>query len=473
MSLGQVLQAVSIGKKSLKEKLVIAFSLMSIIPLLIMAYFATVYLFPGYDTDLFQISAIILTAMWLSWTGYILAKEIIIPIVNLSIETKIIAEGHYDSKILLSRDDELGDIANAVNVMTTKIRNSIGELQEYNKKTAALNVKIHRKVLTLTNLMRLGDVINSGAKFGEISDFATEMMAGELYGGFCGVFMREETGKYSTQSFFNNSGRNVDVDNIAEKLSSTEDHFSRNTHLLVDARPQKKAWQKELIEKFGQINVILYPVRSDAKIVGVIVFGNFAKGSTFNEEDVEVIKAFEKELLLGYQSCRVLERVKSLEIVDSDTGLYTFSYLEERLSDEINRAVYYQRPCSLIMVRVDDLEKYTAHYGATKGKQVLKQLGSLLNASTPPIGKVAKSDDNEFGVLLPETNKREGFELGEDIRKKVEVMEISSDANDRITVSIGIGENPIDGANAEEIMARARQYAKKAAEQGKNKVVGE
>ena len=52
-------------------------------------------------------------------------------------------------------------------------------------------------------------------------------------------------------------------------------------------------------------------------MVGVIIFGNFEKEVKFSEEDLEVLRAFEKELVLGYQSAQVLERVKSLEVVDS------------------------------------------------------------------------------------------------------------------------------------------------------------
>ncbi|MFC1644157.1 hypothetical protein ACFL5C_02410, partial [Candidatus Omnitrophota bacterium] len=61
----------------------------------------------------------------------------------------------------------------------------------------------------------------------------------------------------------------------------------------------------------------------------------------------------------------------------------------------------------------------------------------------------------------------------ENIRKKIEEIKFSDAGNDRITVSIGVGENPIDGANAEEILAKARQYVARARGEGKNKVIGE
>lgn len=52
-------------------------------------------------------------------------------------------------------------------------------------------------------------------------------------------------------------------------------------------------------------------------------------------------------------------------------------------------------------------------------------------------------------------------------------MNVSPDETDKITVSIGVGENPLDGGNAKDVIAKAREYVRRAKEQGKNRVVGE
>ncbi|MEA3489192.1 MAG: diguanylate cyclase [Candidatus Omnitrophota bacterium] len=466
-----LLKYLSLKRRSLRYKLLIAFSLMSIIPLLIIAYFVTNYVFSDSE-NIFQTTAVILFTMWIAWSGYILIRKIINPVIDLALETKIIAGGQYDSKILLRRDDELGDIANAVNTMTGKIRGYIGELQEYSKKTASLNVRIHKKVLTLTNLIRMGDLITTGVSFDEIANFATEKMARELYGGFSAIFMKDKMGKYFLKSIFDLTDKNMVTAGIESELPFVEKLFARNEYLLLDSAPPKNQWQRDLMAKLNQMNAIIFPLTAAENVIGIIILGNFAEEFRFDDEDVEVVRAFEKELVLGYQSSLVYEKVKSLEVVDSLTGIYTYPYLEERLEDEINRAVYYQRPCSLIIIKLDDFDKYSDHYGMAKSKRMVKQVAKLLNTSIPPVGKAAHFDNDEFGVLLPELNKRESLDIAEDIRKKIEQMRVASDEKERITASIGVGENPIDGANAKDVIAKARQYAEKARGQGKNKVVG-
>lgn len=466
-----IFKYLSLSKKSLKYKLLIAFSVMSIIPLLVIAYFVTNYVFSD-AADMFQASAIILFAIWLVWTGYIMVKEIINPIIELAVETKIIAEGQYDSEIFLGRDDELGEIANAVNTMTSKMRNYIGELQEYSKRTATLNVKIHRKVLTLTNLMRLGDIISSGAGFDEIANFAAERLSGEMYGGFCGIFIKEKMSKYSLKAFHDNSGKDINIGNIESRIPEIENLLLRNEHLVVDSDPLRKPWQQELRQQLGQMNVIFFPMKIKANIVGLLMLGNFAEGVKFDPEDVEVLRAFENELVLGYQSTVTAEKMHSLEIVDGLTGLYSFNYLKERLEDEINRAIFYQRPCSLAVIDIDNYDAYKETFGEKKTEIMLKHIAKLLSEIRPPIGKVARFGEKEFGMLLPEMNKRESLEVGENIRKRIEELAMEAPGG-VVTASVGVGENPIDGSTATEVIRGAREYIKKAKEQGKNAVVGE
>ena len=79
-----VVQDLSLERKSLKYKLVIAFSLMSIIPLLIILYFVAEFIFPETE-NLLQVSAIVLFTLWISWLGYLLIRQISNPVIDLAL----------------------------------------------------------------------------------------------------------------------------------------------------------------------------------------------------------------------------------------------------------------------------------------------------------------------------------------------------------------------------------------------------
>jgi len=462
-----------IKRRSLGYKLLLAFALMSVVPLLVVAYFVSTYVFPSASDDTIRMTAIfIMFALWISWTGYMMAKKIVLPVIDLALEAKIIADGQYDTKLTVKEEDELGEIAGAVNSMTDKMRAYLGQLQKYSEETASLNVKIHRKVLTLTNLMELGDIISSGAKFEEVAGFAAEKMAGEIYGGFSMVLVREETKKYYLRSFTDRSGKNIDSKTLVTEMPDLEKLLIANNYLLVDSAHVKEKWQRQMREKFDKVNMAMFPMKIKGNIVGVVILGNLGSDEQFSNEDIELLRAFGKEILLGYQSSQVIEKVKSLEVVDSLTGLYTFSYLEDRLEDEINRAVFYQRPCSLLLVDIDGFKEYSKKVGSSRAKKTLKDVGDVLSTIVPAVGKVARAEKDEFAMLLPEKNKRESLEIAEEVRKKIEELGITSGGEEKITVSVGVGENPIDGATAKEVIKKAREYVAKAKDEGRNKVVG-
>lgn len=287
------------------------------------------------------------------------------------------------------------------------------------------------------------------------------------------MFIKEKGQVYALKAIHDNSGHEFSAANIGAQIAFAEKNFPEEEYFLIDSRPLKKARQKELKDKLEGLNIIFFPIKVSTNIVGMICAGSFIKGTKFEDENIDMLRAFEKEMALAYQSERIHKKVKSLEIVDKITGLYTFSYLKERLNDEINRAVYYQRPCSLILIRIDTFEEYSNYYGEEKTKSVLKRIGKLLSSVIPTVGKIARSSDGEFGVLLPEVNKREGLDIAETAREKIENMKISSSSDDVITVSVGVSENPIDGENAAEIIEKAREFTDKAQADGGNKVLGE
>jgi diguanylate cyclase (GGDEF)-like protein len=453
---------VASGGKSLRHKLVTAFGLMSVIPLLVAGYFVTNYIFQHDTHSMGQVSLIVFFTLWIAIAGYALAKELIMPVIGLSVETRLIAEGNYDTKIVLARNDELGDIADSVNTMTGKIRGYIGELQDYRKKTSALNVRIHRKVQTLTNLMRLGDMISSGSGFEEIAKFAAGKMSEEMYGGFCGIFMKGKTGVYYMSAFENHSDKVLETQDIAHELADIEKSFGKKEYLSVDSRPLMRGWERDLREKLGWMNVIIYPLRAGGEVIGAIVYGNFAQDMEFDPEETGVLRAFEKELVLGYQGTLAAERMRDLEMVDSLTGLYTFGYLRGRLAEEINRSVFYQRPCSLIMMKLNDLAVYADKHGKEKADEALRNVSRLLSGAVPSVVRVGRAEDDGFGLLVPEFNKREAMKMAADLTEKIHAMDPVPGVEDRITVSMGIGENPIDGSTAEAVIAKARENMKKA-----------
>lgn len=166
---------------------------------------------------------------------------------------------------------------------------------------------------------------------------------------------------------------------------------------------------------------------------------------------------------------RLLQKVSKLEIRDPLTGLFNEKYIRQQLDEEIKRALIYQRPCGFIILEVDNFGSFHKSFGDIAVEAVLKKAASLFKDSVSSIDKVARFGDNQFAVVLPEKNKRSCQEAAEYIRKKVEsAFKGEKDEHQRITISAGISENPLDGTSAKELIDKAEEALDRARNKGGN-----
>ncbi|MCK4325299.1 diguanylate cyclase [bacterium] len=193
-------------------------------------------------------------------------------------------------------------------------------------------------------------------------------------------------------------------------------------------------------------------------------------------QSVNDLKAHEEKTEKFNREIReLLERIEALSITDDLTGLYNKKYLGGRLSEEIQRAIMYQRPCSLAIFAIDHFKSYNDSYGERAGDLVLQEVAGLIRAHSTDIDKVARSGGGRFGVILPEKNKKEALLFAEEVKRVVERHRFPherSQPGGRLTISAGVAANPIDGAKAQELLEKAVSAGNRAKEEGGNRVYG-
>jgi HAMP domain-containing protein len=77
------------------------------------------------------VSLIVFIAIVISLLGLILARNLVDPVVEMAIEANIIANGQYDRSLNVPTDDEVGEIAFSINIMTQKTKTNLDELKSY------------------------------------------------------------------------------------------------------------------------------------------------------------------------------------------------------------------------------------------------------------------------------------------------------------------------------------------------------
>lgn len=467
-----IFKNMAVSNKGLRYKLMLAFSLMSIIPLLAFVYIVSIFLFPQLES-LTHVSTIVMASIAISLLGLVLAKGLIMPVIEMALEAKVIAEGAYDRSIPVTSDDEVGHIASSINSMTQKIRMNLEELKSYGQRMRDINVEIHKKVIALSSLLQIGDVISTGSfQLDSLLEQIVEKAAGALDSGSGVLYMPRVAGGDFIAKCSYNIGEGG-LDEVAIK-SGSDSFFAKimitRSVFVLDKSVKPNKEIEKLKADYGVANMIAVPITSGRRDLALLVVTNSQEDYKFKSDDVDLIKVFAKQATIAIESDILTKKTEELAIKDDLTDLFNKNFISGRLEEEIRRAVFYQRPCSFIIFGIDDFNLFRDKYGELAAEEALKRMARLIKDNITPVGKAARISGEEFAMLLPEKNKKEAAFLADEVRKKIEATNLLKDGKAFLTVSCGVGENPLDGATGDEIFKKAAELVKQARQSGKNKV---
>jgi len=119
------------------------------------------------------------------------------------------------------------------------------------------------------------------------------------------------------------------------------------------------------------------------------------------------------------------------------------------------------RPFSLIMMDLDRFKQVNERMGRLEGDKVLTAVAALLSARSRQPNVAARYGEDEFAILMPETNTQQAEIVAEDLRAAVEADDILH--AHEVTGSFGVTTFPDHGATQEQVLGAAefRMYMAK------------
>lgn len=463
----------SLASMGLKYKLKIAFYLMSVLPLLVCIYLVSNYILPQVGLRL-DITLSILISIFIALIGFFVVKEVFDHILSISTDARLIAAGDIDRMVEIKQPDEIGDLGGALNQLRQRIRSNMDELKNYSEKTAQINLEIQNRVLVLSSLLQISSLISQGQDLEDILRLTTEKSRLLAESDAAYLLFKEE----SQDAFYMKVADGINSGYLLKiKLEPKEGIFEKliktSKPLILDKQNiLSDNLSKDFYEKFRLKNTLAQPVYLRGKVTGILGIGNTRENFLYGKDDMEFLDIFAKQVAIAIENDILLSQVKKLEIRDTLTGLYNEAYISSCLKDEIKRAISYQRPCAFILINIDNFKKFQENFGSAQAESALKRIAILIKDSVTDIDRVARTKGDEFAIVLPEKTKRQAQQTAEDIRKRIEFASSEEqDINKRITVSAGVSENPLDGIDGQELMAKAKESLALAKTQGKNRIL--
>ena len=167
----------------------------------------------------------------------------------------------------------------------------------------------------------------------------------------------------------------------------------------------------------------------------------------------------------------LLYKVEYMAITDALTGLYNRRRFHDVLTKEFERSKRYANAFSIAMLDLDHFKPVNDNYGHQTGDIILKEIAKILTKSIREIDTAARYGGEEFVLLLPSTNKEGALNLGERVRKTIEMSTFSCIEDRGVTASIGIAGVPDADITTEDTLMRCADFALyQAKRNGRNRI---
>lgn len=162
-----------------------------------------------------------------------------------------------------------------------------------------------------------------------------------------------------------------------------------------------------------------------------------------------------------------------LATTDELTGLSNRRHFIRRLQEEIERAVRYEAPLTLLLIDVDYFKRINDQYGHPTGDDVLARTGELIRQCLRQSDIAARYGGEEFAVVLTNTTADGGLAMANRLQRilKEEPFCSRNGASFQVTCSIGVAELRSAWEDWEQLVSTADHALYRAKHSGRNRVI--
>ncbi|MFC1673984.1 diguanylate cyclase [Pseudomonadota bacterium] len=159
--------------------------------------------------------------------------------------------------------------------------------------------------------------------------------------------------------------------------------------------------------------------------------------------------------------------LERLSQTDPLTGVYNRLKATTMLDAEFERSRRYERPMSVVMFDLDHFKTVNDTFGHQAGDKVLIEASAMVQETIRANDVLGRWGGEEFLVLCPESTAEGAAQLAENLRARMEAMDIPDVGS--VTASFGVAELMV-GSDVKRLVGRADDALYQAKQTGRNRV---
>lgn len=230
------------------------------------------------------------------------------------------------------------------------------------------------------------------------------------------------------------------------------------THKSLLVKNTKK--DSDLGYLYPQISsLIVYPFLIGKETEACFSFYNKKggdKGSQFSTQDLKLLDDIFLRVSPSYKELQRKSVSNYDNYIDIVTGLPNFRYYEKRVYEEIARAKRHNKRVVLLIIELQNYDKYLEAYGKKFTDDIIKKISFELREKIRSFEVVSRLNDNKFGIILVDADEK-ALEVIFRLKKVFEKMNFDPKnlLKGDVSIKFGYSRFPDDGEEYDELIVKA------------------
>lgn len=159
---------------------------------------------------------------------------------------------------------------------------------------------------------------------------------------------------------------------------------------------------------------------------------------------------------------------RSSSVLDPLTGLLNRGALEDRFQELAEQARLMQAPICVILFDLDHFKAINDTHGHDVGDQILREVAYQARKSLRKFELLYRIGGEEFLLILPGLDDREGARVAEQLRETIEKIRLPGEI--RVTASFGVSSGAGEAIDFQALYRQADQALYRSKSDGRNRV---
>ena len=226
-------------------------------------------------------------------------------------------------------------------------------------------------------------------------------------------------------------------------------------------------------------SVALLPLVRYGELIGSLNLGSNEASRYTASSATDFLQRLGTIVAICLENATNHERLKRVGLTDSLTGVNNRRFFDQRLKEEVARALRARKSLACLFLDVDHFKLVNDEYGHKVGDQVLWEVAGLIREQLRAEDVLGRYGGEEFAALLINASEGAALEIAERIRSVIQdhTFDVLDEGSLKVSISIGVAMLELDRNDAGiEILAtdfvdQADQAVYRAKQQGRNKVM--